>query len=94
MCVDFSNMEHKQVWEVTPNTSVPTQWKVIGSLRILARKDDGDYRARCIAKAFSQIPGKHFQENGAPVVSDATLHLLMVIKTILIVEAGQFDIET
>jgi hypothetical protein len=42
----------------------------------------------------SQIPGKDFQENHATVVSDTTLHLIMVIKTMLILEAGQFDIET
>jgi hypothetical protein len=34
------------------------------------------------------------QENLSPVVSDTTLHLLMVIKTNFKVEAGQFDIET
>jgi hypothetical protein len=43
---------------------------------------------------FSQIPGKEFQENHAPVISDTTKHLLMVIKTRLKLEAGQVDIET
>jgi hypothetical protein len=43
---------------------------------------------------LSQIPGKDFQENHAPVVSDTTLHLLMVIQTMLKLEAGQFYIET
>jgi hypothetical protein len=61
---------------------------------VLARKDGGHYQARCVAKGFSQIPGKDFQENHAPVVSDTTLHLLMVIKAMLKLEAGQFDIET
>jgi hypothetical protein len=87
-------MEHKQVWEITPNTSVPTGRKVIGSCWVLARKDDGFYQAKCVDKGFSQIPGIKFQENHAPVVSDTTLHLLMVIKTMLKLETGQFDIET
>jgi Reverse transcriptase (RNA-dependent DNA polymerase) len=47
-----------------------------------------------VAKGFSQIPGYDFQENHAPVVSDTTLHVLMVIKTLLKLEGGQFDIET
>jgi hypothetical protein len=38
-------------------------------------------------------PGKDFQENNTPVISDTTLHLLMVIQTVLQLEAGQFDIE-
>jgi hypothetical protein len=39
-------MEHKQVWEITPNTSVPTGRKIIGARWVLARKDNGRYRAR------------------------------------------------
>jgi hypothetical protein len=61
---------------------------------VLEKKDDGRYRARCVAKGFSQIPGKYIQENHAPVVSDTTLHLLMVIKTMMKLEAGQLDIDT
>jgi hypothetical protein len=61
---------------------------------LLARKDDGRYWAICVAKGFGQIPGKDFQVNHAPLVSDTTLHLLMVIKTMLKLEAGKFDIET
>jgi hypothetical protein len=65
-------MEHKQFREITPNTSVPTGRKVVGSRWVLARKDDGRYWARCVAKRFSQIPEKDFQENHAPVFSDTT----------------------
>jgi hypothetical protein len=87
-------MEQKKVWEIIPKTKLPAGRKVIGARWVLARKDDGRYLARCIAKRFSQIPGKDFQENHAPVISDTTLHQLMVIKTVLQLEAGQFDIET
>jgi hypothetical protein len=81
-------------WNISKfGKSLPIQ-KIIGPRRVLARKDDGRYQARCVAKCFSQIPGKDFQENHAPVVSDTTLHLLMVIKTILKLEAQKFDIET
>jgi hypothetical protein len=61
MCIEFRNMKHKQVWEITPNTSVPTRRKIIGSFWVLAQKDDGRYGVRCIAKSFSQILGKDFQ---------------------------------
>jgi hypothetical protein len=37
---------------------------------------------------------KDFQESYAQVVSDTTIHILMGIKTIFKVEAGQLDIET
>jgi hypothetical protein len=57
-------------------------------------KDDGRYRARTVAKGFTQIPGKDFQENHSPVVNDTTFHTILVLKIILKLEAGQFDIET
>jgi hypothetical protein len=31
MCTEIRNMEKKQIWEITPNTSVPTGRKIIGS---------------------------------------------------------------
>jgi hypothetical protein len=94
MCTEFWNMKQKQVWEITPNTSVLTGRKIIGSCWVLAQNKDGSYLARCAAKRFSQIPGKDFQENHSPVLSDTTLHLIMVIETMLNLEAVQIDIET
>jgi hypothetical protein len=46
-------MEQKKVWEIIPKTQVPAGRKVIGARWVLARKDDGRYRARCVAKGFS-----------------------------------------
>jgi Reverse transcriptase (RNA-dependent DNA polymerase) len=87
-------MEQKRVWEIRPKISVPKGRKIIGARWVFARKDDGRYRARCVAKGFSQIPGKDFQENHAPVVSDTTIHLILAIKILNKLSAGQFDIET
>jgi Reverse transcriptase (RNA-dependent DNA polymerase) len=94
MCNELNNMELKEVWEIVPKSYVPIGRKIIGSRLVLFWKIDGKYRSRCVAKGFSQIPGKDFQENYAPVIADTTLHLLLVIKTIMKLEAGQFDIET
>jgi hypothetical protein len=81
MCVEFKIMEIKQVWEITPKASIPKGRIIIGSRWVYARKDDGRYRAHCVAKGFSQLPGEDFQENRAPVNTRFKL------------EAGQFDIE-
>jgi hypothetical protein len=40
---------------------------------------DDHYQARTVAKGFSQIPGKDFQENFAPVINDASFHLILVL---------------
>ena len=91
---EFQNMEEKGVWQIKTKTSIPPNRKLIGVRWVLARKDDGRYRARCVAKGFSQIPGKDFQENHAPVVADTTIHLILAIKILNKLSAGQFDIET
>ena len=46
----------------------------------MQEKDDGRYRARCVAKGFSQIPGKDFQENFAPVINDTTFRIIECCK--------------
>jgi hypothetical protein len=38
LCTEFTNMEHTQFWQITPNTSVPTGRKIIGSRWALAHK--------------------------------------------------------
>jgi aminopeptidase C len=80
MCTKFKNMEDKKVWKVILKTDVPTGRKLIGYCWVFAQKDDGIYRARTVAKGFSQIPGNYFQENYAPVVNDATFHLFLALK--------------
>ena len=93
MSTEFKNMEEKQVWEIVERKNVPTGRKIIGNKWVFTVKDDGRYRARTVAKGYSQIPGKDFQENFAPVINDTTFHLL-VLKVLMNLKAGQFDIET
>jgi hypothetical protein len=94
MCTEFENMESKHVWEIVERSKIPINRKVIGNRWVFARKDDGRFRARTVAKGFSQIPGQDFQENHAPVVSDTTFHLILGLKILFKLDAGQFDIET
>jgi hypothetical protein len=94
MCTEFKNMEEKKVWKIIKKTELPSGRKLIGNRWVYAQKDDGRFRARTVAKGFSQVPGKDFQENHAPVVNDATFHLVLVLKILFQLEAGQFDIET
>jgi hypothetical protein len=84
----------KEIWEIIPKTKVPAGRNIIGARWILARKDNECYQVRFIAKGLSQIQRKDFQENHVPVILDTTLHLLVDIKTVLQLEAEQFDIET
>jgi hypothetical protein len=43
-------MEEKGVWQIKTKALIPPNRKLIGVRWVLARKDDGRYRARCVAK--------------------------------------------
>ena len=94
MCTEFKNMELKQVWKLVKRSEMPPNRKIIGNRWVYALKDDGRFRARTVAKGFSQIAGKDFQENFAPVVNDTTFHLILCLQILMGLKAGQFDIET
>ena len=94
MCTEFQNIEKKRVWEIVEKSRVPSNRQIIGNRWVYAKKDDGRFRARSVAKGYSQIPGKDFQENHAPVVNDTTFHLTLCWKVMYKLMAGQFDIET
>jgi hypothetical protein len=71
--------------------SIPRSRKIVGNRWVFAQKDDGRSRARTVAKGFTQIPGRDFQENHSTVVNDTTL---LVLKIPLKLEAGKFYLET
>ena len=77
MCTEFNNMHEKQVWTIIPRNTIPSNRKIIGNRWVYVLKDDGRYRARTVAKGFTQIPGKDFQENHSPVVNDTTFHTIL-----------------
>jgi hypothetical protein len=59
------NPEPKHYLEARTSPDL-SNWKarkfgnIIGARRVYAKKVDGGYCARCVAKGFSQIPGKDF----------------------------------
>jgi hypothetical protein len=94
MWTEFQNIEDKKVWIFVRKNDIPTGRKLIGNRWVYTIKDDGRYRARTVAKGYSQIPGKDFQENHAPVVHDTSFHLALVQKIVHKLSSRQFDIET
>jgi Reverse transcriptase (RNA-dependent DNA polymerase) len=77
---------------IGPNPKYQREGKIIGNRWVYAEKDDGTYRSRNIAKGFSQIPGKEFQEHHSPVVHDTTFCVVLVQKLVYNLHFHQFDI--
>ena len=91
---ELRNCESRRVWTIIKKCNVPKGRKIIGNRWVFARKDDGRYRARTVAQGYSQIPGKDFQENHAPVIHDTTFHFILIMMLIHGLHSAQFDIET
>ena len=56
-------------------------------------KRDGTYRSRLVAMGFIQIPGVDFTDSFAPVVSDVTLRILLILKMIFEWDTKLIDVE-
>ena len=94
MCVEFYNMHEKKVWQIKKKKDIPAGRKIIGNRWVYALKEDGTYRSRTVGQGFSQIPGKDFHENHAPVVHDTTFRFCLVQMLIYRLSSGQFDVVT
>ena len=91
---ELKNMEENDLWEIVNRKDVPSGRKSIGNRWAFAFKDDGRYHARTVAKGYSQIPCKDFQENFPSVINDSTFNLVHALKAMMCLQAGQFDVET
>ena len=91
---ELRSCEARRVWRIVKKSNVPKGRKIIGNRWVFTRKDDGRYRARTVAQGYSQIPGKDFHENHAPVIHDTTFHLILIMMILHRLESEQFDIET
>ena len=92
--LEFSNSESKNVWRIIKKSNLSKGRKPIGNRWVYVQKDGGRFRARTVGKGLSQVPGKDFQENHAPVGHDRTVHMIFVVKIIYRLSSRHFDIET
>jgi hypothetical protein len=92
--VELANMAKHKVWKIVKKDSMPTDRRLIGSRWVFKKKGNGVYRARLVAKGFTQIPGVDFSENYAPVLSDEVFRLLMLYWSVKEFDSEQLDVET
>ncbi|KAI1001438.1 Retrovirus-related Pol polyprotein from transposon TNT 1-94 [Podosphaera aphanis] len=93
---EMSSLKENDVWDVVPR---PTGRKVVGGKWVckLKRNAQGEverYKARYVAKGFSQIHGLDYDETFAPVVRFDSLRLLLAISASKKWKPRQLDIKT
>lgn len=93
---ELKSLVKNNVFEVV---SRPANKNIVTNRWVLKikRKPDGSidrYRARLVARGFSQIFGVDFNETYAPVVNTSSVRLLFAYAAMQHLEIGQFDVKT
>ena len=78
---EYNRMIDHGVFEVIPMEEVPKDATILSSPWAMKKKASGTHRARLNARGYKQVDGEHYNENHkfAPVVTDATIHIVLII---------------
>ena len=92
---EIDNIESKGTWV---ETKLPQDRKAIESRWVFAIKTNADgeiikYKARIVAKGFSQQPGIDYEETYAPVSRLTSLRILLTMAATFDLELYQVDVE-
>ena len=74
---EIDALHKNDTWELT---DLPPGRKSIKSKWVFKLKADGRYRARLVAKGFTQIPGIDYDETFSPVARFESLRLLLSLQ--------------
>jgi len=77
--LEFRQMIKNKVWRKEGLDNLPSNRKGIGTKWVFKKKKNGVYRARLVVKGYDQIAGVDFQYNFAPVTSEITLRILLIL---------------
>ena len=90
---ELKNMKLKDVWTIISIEDLPSGRRLLKCKWVFKLKRDGTHRSRLVAMGFSQIPGVDFTDSFAPVVSDVTLRILLILKMIFGWDTKVIDVE-
>lgn len=93
---ELQAFEENSAWEVV--SEVPPEKTLVQCKWVYKRKFDSDnsvrYRARLVAKGFTQKPGLDYDETFSPVVRHSTLRLLFALSVQLDLNVTHLDVKT
>ncbi|MFM8622589.1 MAG: reverse transcriptase domain-containing protein, partial [Holophagaceae bacterium] len=92
--LEFKQMLKNKVWRKEGVDELPRNRKGIGTKWVFKKKKNGVYRARLVVKGYDQVAGVDFQYNFAPVTSEVTLRILLIIWVIENYFAEVADVQT
>ena len=96
MAKELESLEANKTWTLVP---LPMGRSPISCKWVLKKKLNPDgtvarYKARLVARGFSQVEGLDYSETFSPVLRMASFQLLMALATILDLEVHHLDVQT
>jgi hypothetical protein len=96
MAKELESLEANKTWTLVP---LPMGRSPISCKWVLKKKLNPDgtvarYKARLVARGFSQVEGLDYSETFSPVLRMASFRLLMALATILDLEVHHLDVQT
>jgi hypothetical protein len=88
---EIDALAKNKTWELV---DLPPGHKAVKSKWVFKLKSDGCYRARLVAKGFTQIPGIDYDETFSPVARFESLRLLLALAALEDWEIHQMDIKS
>ena len=92
--LEFNQMLKNKVWRKEGMDHLPSNRKGIGTKWVFKQKKNGVYRARLVVKGYDQIAGVDFKYNFAPVTSEVTLRILLILWVLEDYYAEVADVQT
>ena len=93
ICLEIKKMLDMGVWRHVKRKDHQNHCRLFGCRWVFKVTRNGVYRARLVAKGFSQIPGVDFTDNYSPVVNDVTFRAVVARMIIENLKAKVVDID-
>lgn len=93
---ELKSMEDNHVWKIEP---LPSEKNLVSTKWVFRKKQNSDgtierYKARLVARGFTQIPGVDYFETFAPVVKNSTVKTLIAVAAAKEYNLGHIDVKT
>ena len=88
---ELESLHKNQTWELVEK---PVDQKIVGCKWIFKKKDGIRFKARLVAKTFTQIQGIDFNEVFSPVVEHSSIRVLFALVSLHDLELEQLDVKT